>query len=385
MSTKVGRSLDEVSQKIKELNQDLKNSTNQTRQLDRALSFDPGSVELLRDRFSSVKTTVELATKKLDLMRQKYDQMRDEVNAGKIRKEELDKLANSINNAELELRQLQAQYKRTSQDINNLPLQAAQQKLEGMRKGFDGLRNNLEQLQSGLQEMGQLARGVLLGILAAALSANDELGEEMKGIKKQFQDLAVVITKAFLPVIKDLAATVLPILTSLANSFANMTPGAQRMIFLTLVFLAIAPKIVAMVKGFVTLFKLIKVATYGQAAANAALGTASVPLIPMFLAIAAAALVVLGVLAILSKRARDTAKDVTGLTSSLNNVEGDFGSLDSDVSMASSAFSSSNSTRTVEMQVDIYGHGDTEISDGAAKDITIKVSDIIQKELGKLI
>ncbi|MDR1939680.1 MAG: hypothetical protein LBQ40_02665 [Clostridiales bacterium] len=45
MATEIGRSLDEIVQKVKGLNKTLKASTDETRELDKALKLDPKSAE----------------------------------------------------------------------------------------------------------------------------------------------------------------------------------------------------------------------------------------------------------------------------------------------------------------------------------------------------
>jgi archaellum component FlaC len=282
----------------------------------------------------------------------------------------------------MEVERLGWQYQKTTKDIDAATREAVVKPFENLKKSFDGARENLEQLQSGLNEFGRLAKMVLLGILASAVAANEELGAEMKQIKDDFREVAVIVAKAFLPVIKDLAAIVLPILTSLANAFAGLSPGMQRFLFLLLTFVAVAPQVIGIVKGFVTLAKVIKLATYGQAAANAALGTASIPLIPLLATIAAVAIAVAVVFALLSKRTKSVTDDISKLTGSLGDISQNYGGLDGSINATSTNFASTSSTRSVDLKVDIYGHGDTPVSDDAAKTTAIKVSDIVQKELG---
>ncbi len=56
----IGRSLDEIDQKVRGLNSSLRESTQQTRELDKALKLDPKQTELAAQRMRNLETQIGL-------------------------------------------------------------------------------------------------------------------------------------------------------------------------------------------------------------------------------------------------------------------------------------------------------------------------------------
>jgi FtsZ-binding cell division protein ZapB len=96
MPNEVGRSVDEMSDKIKALNRELKASADHTKQLDAALSFDVGGIDTLKAKLGSVQNTINLAAERLDLLREKYTLVQQKVQSGEMKTSELDKLTQQI-------------------------------------------------------------------------------------------------------------------------------------------------------------------------------------------------------------------------------------------------------------------------------------------------
>ena len=67
----IGRSLDEIDSKVKKLNETLKQSTAQTRELDKAVKLDPKATEVAAQRMKNLSNQIGIATQKVALLKQK--------------------------------------------------------------------------------------------------------------------------------------------------------------------------------------------------------------------------------------------------------------------------------------------------------------------------
>ena len=74
MATEIGRSLEEIDQKVKGLNKTLRASTDETKELDKALKLDPKSAETVERKMQTLQTAVGTATQKVALLKQKQDE-----------------------------------------------------------------------------------------------------------------------------------------------------------------------------------------------------------------------------------------------------------------------------------------------------------------------
>lgn len=160
MATNIGRSLDEINQKAKELNGNIKSLTNENKLLDKSLKFDTNPLETLNKRAENTQKSITSLTQRIELLKTKqkeYDQL---LASGEITQTTYDKLSTDIAKSELQLKQLNAELKQTNTTISLLPAEK-----------FKTLGSNVENVGNKLRVVSAVAVGALAGLTALGLSA----------------------------------------------------------------------------------------------------------------------------------------------------------------------------------------------------------------------
>lgn len=160
MATNIGRSLDEINQKAKELNGNIKSLTNENKLLDKSLKFDTNPLETLNKRAENTQKSITALTQRIELLKTKqkeYDQL---LASGEITQTTYDKLSTDIAKSELQLKQLNAELKQTNTTIALLPAEK-----------FKTLGSNIENVGNKLRVVSAVAVGALAGLTALGLSA----------------------------------------------------------------------------------------------------------------------------------------------------------------------------------------------------------------------
>lgn len=174
MATEIGRSLEEIDQKVKGLNKTLKASTDETKALDAALKLDPKSAETVERKMQSLQTAVGTATQKVALLKQKQDDANKAFARGDMSAAEYKKIEISVIKAENEVKGLNAEITKT-QKI----------KVDQTSASFDKLTASLGKVQSAAQKVSRAATAIL-GTLAAAAGAFVAVGDELDDTSKKF-------------------------------------------------------------------------------------------------------------------------------------------------------------------------------------------------------
>lgn len=506
MSEEIGRPLDELSEKVKKLNENISKVKNETFQFDKALRLDSGNVQALKGRFDSVQRSVALNTEKIKLLKQQQTQLRAEYNAGNISAQKYNSGMRSASsqiataeknlkamNAELEkqnaiiavsridsltskLSRLQTsaktlsrtllavgaamgaammtsvQYGDTLDDVSRKWQVSAEQlqlnnnlydKITESPKGYEDTLKSLSSVMSTiargrgaaylkvLEKMGiaqkdlegmntaqlydlvyqklrtvtdETERAVLAqqllgekGLNLALVAGTDaeeiqKLNEEMQkhglisteeaaaagkvadqmaDVKIQAQAVLAKFREALYPMLliifQFIQETVLPTLQKIADWFTSIGPSGQKFILILAVVLILLPKILGIGKGILSLFKFLKVATLGQAAATGALGAASAPLAPMFLVIAGVLIIVISLMAVFSSSARKAKEDVASLTAQTSDLEEMYRNMDKNLAVSSYNLTENKQTKTSNVNVKVIAEGDTPISQDNAE------------------
>ncbi len=130
------------------------------------------------------------------------------------------------------------------------------------------------------------------GIISSQSAAQAGMvADQMDNVKQQLAAASAEIMVALLPVILQLIeiaqTTIIPILTTVAEWFANMSPAQLNFVFFLLMLIIILPKIISVITAIVGVVKAITIASYGAAGGVGAVSAASIPLQPILLAVAA--------------------------------------------------------------------------------------------------
>lgn len=175
MAVEIVRSLADIDLKVKELNKTLRSSSNETRELDRALKLDNKNVEAVGKKMTALQTAVGTATQKVALLKQKQDEANKALQKGDISASEYKKIEIAVLKAENEVKALNGEIQKT-----------AKMKVDQTAAGFDKLTSNMNKAQSAAQKLSRAATIVLTTLIAAA-SAFVAIGDELDDTSNKFR------------------------------------------------------------------------------------------------------------------------------------------------------------------------------------------------------
>lgn len=204
-----------------------------------------------------------------------------------------------------------------------------------------------------------------------------EMGFELEYSKSQMKLATAQMTVALAPAITsamNAIANLVTWLTKLGQALGFNNEKWQKILLVITIALITVPKLSQGIGGLVTWFvKMIP--------ALQAINLATAKWQVILLAISAVIIVIISLLAVFSKSAQnalDTVNELKTTTNSLSEAGQDFGTNIETVN-------TSSSSRSVAMNVDIHGYGDTTISDEAAQKVAELTADQLNKSLGDLI
>jgi len=190
----VGRSLDSIDQKVKKLNETLKQASDQTRELDKAIKLDPKNIEASTKKMRLLKEQVGQATQKVALLKQKQIEANKAFQNGDITAKEFNKIEVAVLKAENEL-------KRYNNEIENASGSKRMQGLANINSGFNKIESTLKRSQKTLRVFSGLATALVTTITASitaftkstmaldeqakALDVNIEKMQLMRNVYKQ--------------------------------------------------------------------------------------------------------------------------------------------------------------------------------------------------------
>lgn len=156
----IGRSFDELDQKVTKLNKSLSESNSLARELDKAIKLDPKNTEAVANKMKSLQTQVGLATQKVALLKQKQQEASKAFQSGDMTAKEFNKIEVAVLKAENELQKYNNEIKRTA----NAPVIENVNKLS---KGFDKVESSLKKSQKTLRTFSVLALSLVTAITAS--------------------------------------------------------------------------------------------------------------------------------------------------------------------------------------------------------------------------
>jgi len=175
VATEIGRSLEEIDQKVKGLNKTLKASAEETKELDKALKLDSKNAEAVNKKMTALQTSVGTATQKVALLKQKQDEANKAFERGDISAAEYNKIELAVIKAENGVKSL-----------NNEIAKTQKMKLDQTAAGFDKLTANMGKAQAAAQKLSKIALW-LVATLGAAATAFAVTGSELDKTSKQFK------------------------------------------------------------------------------------------------------------------------------------------------------------------------------------------------------
>lgn len=228
------------------------------------------------------------------------------------------------------------------------------------------------------------------GLITAEQSktAND-LANKFDSIKKSLSVVSGELVVALMPTIEILTDLlkndIIPILNSVATAISNISPTGQKILLIIGMAIVFLPKVIGLIKGIGTVVALFGTKSLVASGGVGALGLSMTGLQPAIIAVVTAMILLITIIAIFTNSVDKTIDKVSDLTKDMTDMSKLADNMNTEVATSSSTITEQNSTKTVNMNLDIYGHGDTDVSDDSAKAVAINFIDLLQNELGGLI
>jgi len=175
VATKVGRSLDDIDAKVRELTTSIKESTKKTKELDRTLKLDLRNTQVAAQQMRSLSTQIGQATQKLALLRQRKIEANRELQQGNINAQQFAKIEQAVEQAEMELQRFNAQLRVTKR-----------MQVQALAQRFDKVTRSMQQAQRVARTFSRLMLG-LVGIMAAAVFAFTRNANALSEMAKEYE------------------------------------------------------------------------------------------------------------------------------------------------------------------------------------------------------
>lgn len=166
MSTTIGRSLDEINQKAKQLNSTINSLVKENKELDKSLKFDSNPLEVLNKRAQNTQSSIEKLTERISLLKQKQEEYEEGLKNGSVSQNSFDKLRLDIQKAETQLAQFNDELKKTNETIKSLPT-----------KKFSEVGNRVSKVGQSLMGVSVASAAALTGITALTLKTVSNTAE----------------------------------------------------------------------------------------------------------------------------------------------------------------------------------------------------------------
>ena len=181
---KIGRSFDELDQRIKSLNSSIKQTDSSVKALDKDLKMNPGDVDKVRQKFTLLSTNLQTATQKLAALQEKQKRLTADFNSGAITQDtynrQLAKTAKEAEATEKQIAELNRQLARQNAEIRNAQYEKLQSGLNGVEKAA-----------SAVQKVVLGVTAALAAMFAAAVKVGDELNDQATHYRTTVENLQI--------------------------------------------------------------------------------------------------------------------------------------------------------------------------------------------------
>lgn len=221
-----------------------------------------------------------------------------------------------------------------------------------------------------------------------------EAGDRFDELKGKFESTSVAVLTDLMPIIEGLTDflknTALPILEDITGAIGNMSPEAQKMLFLLLLGIIVLPKIIGFIKSAAAMTSVWKTATMGQAAATTALTTASTPWLPIITAIGLALMLVISLVSMFINKGKSAVETSEELINSLSDTKSKLNDMGINLESSAEITHNDNTKKDLNVNVDVDVSGDTESGQEYAEDVGTIIyesirADILNESLGKIV
>jgi len=180
---RVGRSFDELQDKIKSFNRELRETQPELRAIDRGLKLDPGNVDLVNQRFGVFANQLEINRNRADALQQQMARLTGELSSGKISQELYAK----------QMSTLERQARVTRVEITTLEGALARKNETIARAKFGGITQGMQAASQAAQQMSMMMSSLtaVTGLMGATADSSGD--KTMQGMMRAMSGMQAVI------------------------------------------------------------------------------------------------------------------------------------------------------------------------------------------------
>lgn len=213
-----------------------------------------------------------------------------------------------------------------------------------------------------------------------------EAADMWDSLKFKYQAASAEVLVELMPALQSLfnflQTAVIPLLTTVAGWVDSLGAGGQKVLLAVLMLIIVMPKIIALLKTGITVFKTLRTATMAQTAATTALNSASAPWLGIIMAISVALMLLISLIKMFTGEAKKATDMSNELLSSMGDTESKLNSMGYSLDYSAEQTYIGSTKREVDVNVKVEAKGDgTEIDDGNAERIAGYVYDQISIDL----
>lgn len=175
----IGRSFDELEQKIRRFNSELKSSQVELRAVDKALALDPHNIDMVRNRYALFESQLVLNTDKAEALRQRIAALKMELDNGTI----------SQSNYDTELKTLEQQSRLTEIEISKLEGAISRQNQTVGKTQFNSMTEGMKNAQKQMRSFTSVV-GTLMGAFTMGFDIIDRWSE-LSTVEKVMRSLSL--------------------------------------------------------------------------------------------------------------------------------------------------------------------------------------------------
>lgn len=167
---KIGRSFDELDQRIKQFNTDLKSTDAQVRALDKSLQMNPGNVDAVRQKFALLAQNLQTNAQKLAALHQKEAQLNADFQSGAISQDAYNR----------QLQKVRTQITATEQATEQLNKALRNQNAAISEAKFNSFISGCDKAEAGARKLSKAAlvcAAAFVTLLTSAIKVGDELAD----------------------------------------------------------------------------------------------------------------------------------------------------------------------------------------------------------------
>lgn len=176
---KIGRSFDQLNDKIKQVQSNIKTTETSIKSLDKALQLDPSNVDAVRQKYTLLSQNVKNTTERLELLRKKQQLLNTDFENGAIKSSTYNK----------QLATITEQIKKAEESLDAMNTQLGRQNQEIMKANFSKVTQGLEKVESGVKKA-SMACIALVTALSAVMIKSIENGDELADLSQKYDTTA---------------------------------------------------------------------------------------------------------------------------------------------------------------------------------------------------